>query len=181
MNPSDIVFPTPAVELRLRRATAEPDIALDEARAMLMAAQYQLAEDTAMLRQREDNLRVYERRLRGLQARLEGGEPAPAAAPNPAGREPAAMDPALNAAWSKLHRARELMEVEQKHLIEGRLLLREETQALVRREAAVTVREARVAEAEAQHQARTAAEKPGAVRGLTRAPFALAKAVFTKA
>jgi hypothetical protein len=134
-----------------------------------------------MLRQREVNLRAYETRLRVLQSNMEGG--VWPAAPSPPGRATTATDPALAAAWSKLHRARELMEVEQKHLIEGRLLLREETQALVKREAAVTVREARVTEAETlrptQHEPKET--KTGGVRGLTRAPFALAKAVFTKA
>lgn len=182
MNPTDIVFPKPT-ELRLRRpaAATEDEGPLAEQQAMLEAAQRQLAEDLDLLRQREDNLRAYETRLRVLQSRMEGGErQVPPPAPPPSlSRPPMGLNPSLDAAWAKLHRARELLEVEQKHLVEGRLLLKEELQTLARREAAVAAREARVAALE-QRPAPKPAEKPSAMLGLTRAPFSLAKAVFTK-
>jgi hypothetical protein len=184
MNSPDIVFPKSS-DLRLRRAP-EPGAdggSLTEQQASLDAAQRQLAEDLEMMRQREDNLRAYETRLRVLQARLEGGErhvPPPAPPPS-LSRPPLGAAAALDAAWARLHRARELLEVEQKHLVEGRLLLKEETQALARREAAVAEREARLAAA-APRPAPTApaADKAGAAAGLTRAPFALARAVFAR-
>src|SRR5262249_28252748 len=118
-------------------------------------------EDQDALRERETNLREYEERLRAWQAELDAGRPAAGATQRPAGatvapfqrpssRTPfSAEDPALQAAWEKLHRARELFEAEQMHLRGDRIALKDQDEELKRRDAEISAREVRVAEREA--------------------------------
>lgn len=142
----------------------------------------QLAADLEALREREENLRKYEVRLREWQAQLDatvaaGGSASPfmrSASENPSpGSTPA--DSALEAAWAKFHRARALLEAEQNQLRDDRLALRDMEQMLKQREADLAEREARVAQREAELATRPA---PSAVQRLTQAPFLAAKAVF---
>jgi multidrug resistance efflux pump len=175
MNASDIVFPTRPVELRLRRPANQP--------STLAAEQLRLQQDLAALQEREENLRRYEEHLRAWQAQIEQGRN-PAAVPVPSLRPgsltPFPHDESLKEAWAKLHRARELLEVEQRHLRDDRLLQLEEQQALAKREAALAAREAKLEQREQQLAARETRTTSAGLFGLTRAPFHFARSVLPK-
>ncbi len=173
-----IAFPAPKPELKLPSHGAEPH-PLEHRRRM--------DEDYEGLRMREANLREYEIRLREWQAQIDLG-PAPAFSPvgltrSPAGT-PVENDPALQTAWDKLIRARELLETEQAHLRDDRLNLKETAAVLKRREEALEQREARLAQREEQFSAAVDASlaestKASALTRFTQAPFAIAKSVFS--
>lgn len=185
-----VTFPPPAPELKLPRASAE------KWAATLTEERRRLQEDQEALRERENNLREYEARLRSWQAEIDAGRAAvtarpvaPAATPTPttlvrASRAPFTDDPALQAAWEKLHRARELLEAEQVHLRDDRLAMRELELAAKKRSEALDAREAALVQREALVAAATppepiAAEHTlSAVTRLTRAPFDMARSVF---
>ena len=191
-----ITFPPPEPELKLARPPAE------KWAATLTEERRRLQEDQESLREREQNLREYEARLRALQAELEAGRTvvvsangAPRTATahpyqRPSSRTPFHDDPALQAAWEKLHRAREILEAEQSHLRDDRIAVREYEQALRLREEAIAQREQQLAEHEAQLTASTPPEEvpvpvvneetPSAVTRFTRAPFNLARAMLGK-
>lgn len=188
MNPPAITFPATPTELKVRRTHSARASAFTEASALLASeiTAHALQQDMAALREREDNLRAYEARLREFQARLDQAHGAPVMSrPNFAPLVPfpteARSEGALHAAWEKLHRARELLEVEQKHLVDDRLVLQENERVLKQREAALSAREAKIA---AREQALPAPAKPkpkkapSTMETLTRAPFAMAKSVF---
>lgn len=163
MSTPHITFPTPPPTLRLKRTA--------ERRAT------QLCELQAALQQREQELQAYEQRLRAMHEELTQG----AAAVRPMSGD----DAHLAAAWSKLHRARELLEEEQRQLCSDRVALHSAREALSQREQQLIAREAAVAEAEQRLQAAAPApkakkNKADAVLGLTRAPFALARSVLRK-
>jgi hypothetical protein len=165
-----VKFPTAEAELKLARPSSE------KWAASLAEERLRLQEDQDSLRERETNLREYEARLRILQAEIEAGrtvpplpvaQPAPVAAPalapgrstpplfqRPSSRAPFGDEVALQAAWEKLHRAREILEAEQKNLRDDRIslqdldvMLRQRMEELAEREAVVTQREAIVAAA----------------------------------
>jgi hypothetical protein len=191
---STVTFPAPAPELKLPRASAE------KWQATLNEERRRLQEDQEALRERESNLREYEGRLRAWQAEIDAGRATTARPAAPANPPPAATpslrpsrapfnaeDPALQAAWEKVHRARELLEAEQNHLRDDRVAVREQENNLKKREEAVTAREALAEEREALIAAAmpevvarvAAAEQPeSTVMRLTRAPFAMARSVF---
>src|SRR5258708_1836759 len=98
-----------------------------------------LQEDHDALRGRESNLREYEARLRAWQAEIDAGRlatagtrptaPVPVQVQAPAAPmflrssgHPFTEDPALLTAWEKLHRAREILEAEQTHLRDDRIM-----------------------------------------------------------
>ncbi len=193
---STVTFPAPSPELKLPRPSA------DKWAATLAEERRRLMEDQEALRDRETNLKEYEARLRNWQAQLDAGRhgaiPAtqglraslpglsytPVAAPNPVGD-----DSALQAAWEKLHRAREILEAEQTHLRDDRIAIREMEAAVKRREEAVAIREAQLDEREklimaatpvpsAEPEPAPVEESSSAVSRLTRAPFDLARSVF---
>jgi hypothetical protein len=190
-----ITFPSAHPVLKLARS---PHAAPSEEKwaATLAEERRRLFEDHEALRVREANLREYEHRLRGLQAELEAGGAlmtAPArgsVAPfvRPSSKTPFETDAALQIAWEKLHRAREILEAEQTHMRDERIVLHEQQAEMKRREDAVAVREAHVAERE---QLIAAAAAPvvmaelaesehgrSAMARLTRAPFDMARSVF---
>jgi len=185
---SPITFPPAAPALKLTRAPAE------KWAATLTEERRRLQEDQDALREREANLREYEARLRALQAEIEAGRggPVPAsratASPfvRPSSRAPFTDDTALQVAWEKLHRAREILEAEQRHMSEERVTLREQqaevkrqTEALVGREASVAEREQLLAAAHAESAEPIAAEHTmSAMTRLTRGPFDMARSVF---
>jgi hypothetical protein len=128
---SIISFPTPEPELKVARPPAE------KWAATLAEERLRLQEDQDSLRERESNLREYESRLRMLQAEIEAGRTiASASTPivaqrstppmfqRPSSRAPFTDDPALQVAWEKLHRAREILEAEQKNLRDDRVSIR---------------------------------------------------------
>lgn len=181
MNPPEIVFPTPPVELRLRRST-DHVIQLEQAQADLAEGQRRLRADLEALREREANLRAYEAHLRELQTRIDHEAPRTAHPVRLPSQSPFSDESALSVAWSKLHRARELLEVEQRHLRDDRLLMKEDMEALQKREAAVSAREARIAEQEQRlgETAKTETKGGGGLFGFTKTPFKLNRPAFTK-
>lgn len=181
---------TPALKLP-RRSAAAPNVPVPQA----PAADGGLAEEFERLRACEENLRAYEARLRAWQERLESGAaaapettvPAPAQALS---RGPFANEAGLQEAWRKFYRSRELLEAEERHLRDERLMAQGREAELKRREQAVALREQALAEheravaeraaaAEAVVAAATAANEGSRLGQLTQAPFAFAKAVFT--
>ena len=193
MNPP-ITFPTPAPELKLPRQS------MDKWAATIAEERRRLQEDQDALRERESNLREYEERLRGWQAQLDAGRhgviPAaqgmraamPGISYTPAQSTVVSDDAALQAAWEKLHRAREILEAEQNHLRDDRIVLRDKEADVKRREEAVAAREAQLAEREklvlaaipgGSNPPMVPGESSGStVSRLTRAPFGLARSVF---
>jgi peptidoglycan hydrolase CwlO-like protein len=189
-----ITFPPAAPTLKLVRSAANPPS--EKWAATLAEERRRLLEDQEALREREANLRDYEARLRSLQAEIESGRAAPpvvtrsTAAPfvRPSSKAPFADDVALQTAWEKFHRARQLLEAEQSHLRDERTVLHDQKAEVKAREAAVAVREASVAEREQLIAAATSPNRSrepiasertmSAVTRLTRAPFDMARSVF---
>ena len=189
---SIISFPPPEPDLRLVRPSA------DKWAATLAEERLRFQEDQEALRVREENLREYEARLRLLQAEIEAGRTAAGAqqlatptrstAPffqRPSSRVPFTDDPSLANAWEKLHRAREILEAEQKNLRDDRISIRELEIMVKQRAEEVAEREARLAEREALLAAASSApvlvteeETTSAVTRFTRAPFEMARSVF---
>lgn len=194
---SIISFPPPEPDLKLERPSAE------KWAATLAEERLRLQEDQDVLREREDNLREYESRLRMLQAEIEtgrGNTPSHFAAAsnssansrsNPpmfsrqSSRSPFTDETALASAWEKLHRAREILEAEQKNLRDDRISIRELEVMVKQRAEELAEREARVAEREALLAAATPVPEPAqeeapesAVSRITRAPFEMARSVF---
>lgn len=151
---------------------------------MVAVEHRQLEQMLAEVQTREENLRAYEAHLRAWQEQLDGAQPQPAVkrpSLHPFVSAHAMRDESgLQAAWEKVHRSREILEAEQKHLIDDRLLLQEREAALKKREAALTLREERLeAREQAAPVAKPKAKKaPSAMESFTRAPFAMAKSVF---
>lgn len=184
-----ITFPPPAPELKLPRAS-------EKWAATLVEERRRLQEDLNILREREENLRAYEARLRTWQSEIDasraGGPSARTSPSTPepfhrsSGATPASEDPALQAAWEKVHRAREILEAEQTHLRNDRIELHDQRETLKLREAGLEQRETAVAEREAAlADADREAAQPiagehsiSAVARLTRAPFDMARSVF---
>ena len=191
---SSVTFPA-SPELKLPRPST------DKWAATLAEERRRLLEDQEALRERETNLKEYEERLRGWQAQLDAGRhgviPAaqglraalPGLSYTPAAATNVGDESALQAAWEKLHRARELFEAEQSHMREDRLTLREQTENLKRREEMLAAREAAVQERETLVAEALGMKAPApqpvasehtmsAVTRLTRAPFDMARSVF---
>jgi hypothetical protein len=158
--------------------------------ARLATERKRIADDAEALELREANLKDYEARLRTLQKELDGnqrGGTSRSASPF-LGRSgtPFSSDASLDAAWQKLHRARELCEAEQAHLRDDRIAMQAFELELKQRELAVAAREAQVAEQEAilAASAQVASEtpppiaEPSAFRRLTRMPFLVAESVL---
>jgi DNA repair exonuclease SbcCD ATPase subunit len=157
-----------------------------------------LQEDQDALREREENLREYESRLRSLQAEIEAervhsvapmpmvSHSTPSLFQRPSSRAPFTDEANLQVAWEKLHRAREILEAEQKNLRDDRITIREQEAMIKRREAVLTEREARLAERESLllNPAPLAIEAvdevmpESAVSRLSRMPFQMARSVF---
>lgn len=189
---STIIFPPAEPTLKLNRPSAE------KWAATLAEERRRLQEDHDALREREQNLRDYEARLRALQAEIDAVRTHAAAAPattesrpsapvfmRPSSRAPFHDDAALQGAWEKLHRAREIFEAEQKNMRDDRIALREMESQMKRREEAVTAREqwveereARVAEVLPEGEPMAGEHTLSAVTKLTRGPFNMARSVF---
>jgi hypothetical protein len=191
-----ITFPpaAPALKLASRGATTPPS---EKWAATLAEERRRLHEDQEALRERETNLKEYEARLRSLQAEIEAGRGAPpvtttrsTAAPfvRPSSKAPFLDDAALQVAWEKLHRARELFEAEQAHMRDERIVLHDQLKELKHREEVVTRREMNVAAREQLIAATNTCAVSGepvasehtmsAMTRLTRGPFNMARSVF---
>jgi hypothetical protein len=185
---STVSFPPPFPTLKLTRSTEKWAATLAEERR-------RLEEDQEALREREANLRDYEARLRAWQADIDAGRgnasakptPAPFAARATGHTTPPTEDVALQGAWEKLHRARELLEAELTHLRDDRLSMKEMVENMKRREQVVAEREAKLAEREAlvtaalpegKDQPAAGEHTFSAMTRLTLAPFEMARSVF---
>lgn len=186
----------PAEELKINRRSAsvptEPtDLAATA--STLEQERRRLEEDSEALRLREANLREYESHLRAMQSDMDTRSGASRGTATPfTGRSMAPFahdDAGLEAAWQKLHRAREFTEAEQAHLRDDRLAMHAFEAELKQREAAIAVREARVAAQEEILAAapRTSKREPmagqqtlSAFTRLTRAPFLIAESLRGK-
>jgi hypothetical protein len=196
---SSITFPVrPA--LKLPRNSAGAPLAEEKWASKLAEERRRLEEDQEALRVREENLRNYEAHLRTLQDEIEAGRPAPAVAASgrtaspfvrPSSRAPFDSDAALQVGWEKLHRSRELLESEQTHMRHERVIMQDKENDVKRRERSVADREILVAQrerqvAEAEAALESALPEPiaaehtmSAVTRLTRAPFDMARSVFS--
>jgi len=185
---STVTFPAPLPTLKLARNSEKWAATLAEERRRLL-------EDHEALRDRETNLREYEARLRAWQAEIDAGRGmatvrSASVTPfqRPSSRTPFTEDPALQGAWEKLHRARELLEAEQTHLRNDRIQTCDMQEALKKREAEIAARELEVAAREALVAAAVnGTEAPSApavdqpmstMTKITRAPFDMARSVF---
>jgi hypothetical protein len=149
----------------------------------LSVAQMELAADFEALRERETNLREYEERLRAWQAQLDarGAQAGPTpGTPTPfvqsLSQLPFSSDSLLASSWEKFHRARALLESEQKQMRDERMMMREAELSMKRREAEVTAREEELERRERQLSApgRAAKDepiKPSKIERFTKAPF----------
>lgn len=149
----------------------------------LSVPQMELAADFEALREREMNLREYEERLRAWQAQLDARSSTPGVVPGsntpflqPATQLPFSSDSLLASSWEKFHRARALLESEQKQMRDERMMMREAELNMKRREAAMSAREEELAKREklltASSMEKPSAKKsPSAIERLTKAPF----------
>ena len=152
------------------------------------AAEREMVADMEALREREINLREYEARLRAWQEQLDARSKEPAAAPVEApfvqspSQLPFSSDSLLASSWEKFHRARALLEAEQKQLRDERMAMKDAVSSLKQREAEVAAREASLAKREKQLAVpQTPAQdekKPSAMERLTRSPFRAARSAF---
>jgi hypothetical protein len=142
-------------------------------------------EDLDLLRQQEENLRSYEKRLREMQGQLEADRVVFSSTNmKQASHSPFTDDAALREAWAKLQRASEILETERSHFREDKLALRDWEKTVKGREADLSAREARIAGQE--RRLREAFPPPSVnappsgstMRSFTRAPFSTAKAVL---
>jgi hypothetical protein len=90
---------------------------------------------------------------------------------------------ALQSAWDKLYRARSILEAEQAHIRDDRIVLQAEVDALEAREQAVASRELRIRQIELQmallkEEEQDEREAESAITRITRAPFEIARSVF---
>jgi hypothetical protein len=90
---------------------------------------------------------------------------------------------ALQSAWDKLYRARSILEAEQAHVRDDRIVLQAEVEALEAREQAVASRELRIRQIELQmallkEEEKDERESASAIVRMTRAPFEIARSVF---
>jgi len=140
-------------------------------------------EDLDLLRQQEENLRSYEKRLREMQGQLEADRVVWCSTNiKQASRSPFTDDAALREAWAKLQRATEILETERSHFREDKLALRDWEKTVKNREEGLSTREGRIA---GQEQRLREAFPPSvvdapapAMRSFTRSPFSTAKAVL---
>lgn len=183
--------PAPADPAALRVASPEISDPVEFA-AKLKIERQRLVEDAEALQLREANLRDYEARLRALQSEIDntrGGAPRSSTPFQSRSSTPFPSDAGLDAAWQKLHRARELCEAEQAHLRDDRIAMRAFELELKQREALVTAREILVTEQEAiiaagarpaKAQPVPEAEQPSAFKRFTRVPFLVAETLRGK-
>ncbi|HXA14714.1 MAG TPA: response regulator [Opitutaceae bacterium] len=144
-------------------------------------------DDLDVLREQETNLHDYEARLRQVQAQLEADRVLWFSARHTPTRSPFVDEPALKEAWQKLQRASELLEAE-------RMNFRDEKLAFAEYEVTVKRREEKARETAAKNEElhltppavvpETTGVSVGsatlsAVKSLSRAPFEVAKAVFS--
>jgi CheY-like chemotaxis protein len=131
-----------------------------------------LQEDMEVLREQESNLRAYEQRLRTLPAEVEAARVNRAAPRLPF--DQFQYDASLQAAWSKINRAMDLLAAERRSFTDDKLAFKETLARLEQREKNLQAQEALLAKREPNP---TAAPPPRP--SFTKEPFRAAKAIFT--
>ena len=182
MNQPDISFPAAPAKLRVKRTTtpATDSVARSEA-TMDAETRHRLEQDLDTLRVQEQNLLSYEMYLREWQAQLDqtAQQGTRFTAPSTLTRFPIPLaqtgEGHLAEGWTKLHRARALLETEQRHLVDDRLALRDQESVIKQREAALTARERRLEEQEERQRAAMLVTKPVVS---SRSPFSVAKSML---
>jgi hypothetical protein len=154
----------------------------------LSPAQRELAADMEALRERETNLREYEARLRAWQTQLDSRTAQPGSATegpfvHSLSQMPFSSDSLLASSWEKFHRARALLESEQKQMRDERMMMREAEVSMKRREAELAVREELLAKREKLltdpvSSAVEPKKHQSAVERLTKAPFFGTRSIF---
>ena len=154
------------------------------------AAQREMEDDLEALRERESNLREYEARLRAWQAQLDERAAKPATASEPpfvhgVSQLPFSSDSLLASSWEKFHRARAILESEQKQMRDERMMMRDAELTLKRKETELAAREQELAYREKKLLGATPTplvEEPkkglSAMERLTAAPFRAARSAF---
>lgn len=159
------------------------------------AVRRELAEEFEALREREANLREYEARLRAWQAQLDsrtggvGGPGSEAPFVQQVSQLPFSSDSLLASSWEKFHKARAILEAEQKQLRDERMMMKDTDAALKRREMELASREEQlkrdrlppVGHSAAADAAAADAEQKrpkSAMERLTSAPFRAARSAF---
>ena len=165
-----------AEEVRLR----EEAVKVRQGQSRLDIDRRQLQEDIDLLREQETNLRAYEQRLRSMGAAAEA-ERVQSAAPR-LSRDPFQRDATLEAAWTRLDRAMDMLEAERRGFSGEKLVLKEELaqlkamqEALQQREKILEIREAQMATPVSVPPADPVPPRTS----FTHAPFKVAKAIFT--
>ena len=133
-------------EVRLREEVAK----VRQGQLRLDLDRRQLQEDLDLLREQEANLRAYEERLRAMGAAAEADR-VHSAAPRPS-HDPFKRDAPLQAAWTRLDRAMDMLEAERRSFTGEKIILKEELarlkaegEALQQKEQALEAREAQLA------------------------------------
>ncbi len=182
MNQSDISFPAAPTKLRVKRTKALVTATTENNEATMDAkTRHRLEQDLETLRVQEQNLLSYEMYLREWQAQLDQSaqQGTRFTAPSSLTRFPIPIslpgEANLAEGWTKLHRARALLETEQRHLVDDRLALQDQEAVLKKREAALAAREQRLEEHEERQRAALLVTKPVVS---SRSPFAVAKSML---
>jgi DNA-binding response OmpR family regulator len=144
----------------------------------------QLQEAFELLREQETNLRAYEQRLRAMGEEAEAAR-VQSAAPRQS-RDPFQRDATLEAAWTRLNRAMDMLEAERRNFTSEKLVLKEELAQLKAMQTALRQREEMLEAREAQLTAPPAGLPAGPVAdpvssraSFTRTPFKAARAIFS--
>jgi myosin heavy subunit len=156
-----------ADEVRLR----EEAVQVRQGQIRLEMDRRQLQEDMDLLRQQEANLQSYEQRLRAMGEAAEA-ERVQSAAPRPS-RDPFQRDATLEAAWTRLDRAMDMLEAERRNFSGEKLIVKEELERLKAKEEALLRREQAV---EAQLGPDAGRELPRA--SIPQGRLRAAKAIF---
>jgi len=165
-----------AEEVRLREEAVK--VRLGQVR--LDIDRRRLQEEMELLRVQETNLRAYEQRLRIMGTEAEA-ERVQSAAPR-LSRDPFQRDAKLEATWTRLNRAMDMLEAERRNFSGEKLVLKEEFAQLKAMQGALQRREQILENREAQVVAPACSPPAEAVpvrTSFTHAPFQAAKAMFT--
>jgi hypothetical protein len=169
----DLRLDVRAEDVRLR----EEAVKMRQVQTRVDADRRQLQDDLDLLREQEANLHTYEQRLRSMSAEVEADRVLNAA-PH-LSRDPFQRDATLEAAWTRLDRAMDMLEAERRNFSGERLALKEDMERLQQKEEALQQREKTLSYQEALLAGRTLQAPAPRRSSFSRAPLQAAKAIFT--
>jgi DNA-binding response OmpR family regulator len=169
----DLRLDVRAEDVRLR----EEAVKMRQVQARVDADRRQLQDDLDLLREQEANLRTYEQRLRSMSAEVEADRVLNAA-PH-LSRDPFQRDATLEAAWTRLDRAMDMLEAERRNFSGERLALKEDIDRLQQKEETLQQREKTLSYKEALLAGRTLQAPAPRRSSFTQTPLQAAKAIFT--